>query len=273
MLENISPAAGSPVPPAPTAESSPPTRPSPVDAAPEKHTGEHSTAKPEDLFAAANRHYAEGRYAEALSLYETLLARRWSGAALLYNAGNAAAQLGRKGLAVLYYERALRLSPRDEDAAFNLRFVAPPDNFPDVFILFRPFWYVRHRLLESELFALAAGFYLLGCASLAGSFVVRAPGAGRLARIVCVVSLVLAAWLGWTLFDKIQEERTAPPAIVMTSAVARSGPGETFKSVLELPEGLKVRIKGPAAPGWSEIQLLTGQTAFLKSEVLARISP
>jgi hypothetical protein len=58
-------------------------------------------------------------------------------AAALYNAANAYARAGKIGLAILFYERAQWLSPRDADIAANLHFVRAaaqlPDSSPGVF--------------------------------------------------------------------------------------------------------------------------------------------
>lgn len=52
-------------------------------------------------------------------------------AAELYNAANAYARAGKTGLAVLYYERAQWLSPRDPDIVANLHFVRAAAQLPD----------------------------------------------------------------------------------------------------------------------------------------------
>jgi len=52
-------------------------------------------------------------------------------AAELYNAANAYARAGNTGLAVLNYERAQLLAPRDPDIAANLRLVRMTAHLPD----------------------------------------------------------------------------------------------------------------------------------------------
>lgn len=68
-----------------------------------------------------NRLYAEGRYTEAALTYEDLVARGIRSGALFYNLGNAYFKEGDLGRAILNYERATRLIPRDADLQANLR--------------------------------------------------------------------------------------------------------------------------------------------------------
>jgi tetratricopeptide (TPR) repeat protein len=68
----------------------------------------------------ANALYAEGKYAEASGAYLRLEESGKVNAALFYNAGNAFYKQGEIAKAILYYERALRLAPDDEDARYNL---------------------------------------------------------------------------------------------------------------------------------------------------------
>ena len=77
------------------------------------------------LFAKANALYKQNKYEEALALYEQLLSQDTVDPVLYYNTGNAYAQLHRPGPAVLMYERALQLDPRDADAQENLAEIAP----------------------------------------------------------------------------------------------------------------------------------------------------
>ncbi|MBR6492984.1 MAG: tetratricopeptide repeat protein, partial [Paludibacteraceae bacterium] len=72
-------------------------------------------------FDAANAAYAEGRYEEAATGYEALLAEG-ENATLYYNLGNARFKQGELAQAILNYERALRLNPNHKDAKYNLAF-------------------------------------------------------------------------------------------------------------------------------------------------------
>jgi hypothetical protein len=92
--------------------------------------GSAQAATDGDSFEAANRSFAEGNYAAAVTGFESLVhARGWS-APLLYDLANAYAQEGRVGPAVLSYERARLLAPRDPDIAANLAYVRARAGLP-----------------------------------------------------------------------------------------------------------------------------------------------
>lgn len=74
-----------------------------------------------DELAVANRLFDAGRYAEAVAAYETIEPRT---AHVYFNLGNAHVRQDQLGRAVLNYERARRLAPRDPDILANLRFAA-----------------------------------------------------------------------------------------------------------------------------------------------------
>ena len=70
-------------------------------------------------FDAANAAYAEGRYEQAATIYQTLIDEQ-PDATLYYNLGNAHFKQGELAQAILNYERALRLQPNHKDAQYNL---------------------------------------------------------------------------------------------------------------------------------------------------------
>lgn len=74
-------------------------------------------------FDAAGAAYKEGDYAKAIEAYESILIDGTESGALYYNLANSYQKSGQSGKAVLNYERALRLIPRDSDVKFNLQYV------------------------------------------------------------------------------------------------------------------------------------------------------
>src|SRR5207253_6786447 len=77
---------------------------------------------PNTIFFHANALYGEERWAEAAAEYERVLAAGWESGSLYFNLGNAWFRAGDIGRAVLDYERARRLLPRDPDLHANLSY-------------------------------------------------------------------------------------------------------------------------------------------------------
>ncbi len=68
----------------------------------------------------ANQQFKAGDYAGAAAGYEQVLAADGPRAAVYYNLGNSYQRLGKNGPAILAYERARLLTPRDPDLLANL---------------------------------------------------------------------------------------------------------------------------------------------------------
>lgn len=76
-----------------------------------------------DLFNSANKLYAEKNYLKALDLYLEIIERGIVNPDLYYNIANTYFKLGKKGLAILYYEKALKILPFDREIRENLKYV------------------------------------------------------------------------------------------------------------------------------------------------------
>ena len=84
-------------------------------------TGLHATAQtPEQLWESANTAYINENYQEAVKDYESIRAQGYESDQLYLNLGNAYFKRGMTGKAIVNYNRALRLSPSDEDVLYNL---------------------------------------------------------------------------------------------------------------------------------------------------------
>ncbi len=69
---------------------------------------------------AANRQFDAGDFSAAAAAYEEILTERGPDAAVLYNLGNSYQSEKRYGPAILAYERARLITPRDPDLLTNL---------------------------------------------------------------------------------------------------------------------------------------------------------
>ena len=72
-------------------------------------------------FQLAHQYYKNNQFKEAQTSYEQLLHRGYETSDLHYNLGNVYFRLNYIGLSILQYEKALKLNPNNEDAAFNLK--------------------------------------------------------------------------------------------------------------------------------------------------------
>ncbi len=72
-----------------------------------------------DAFSEANAAYSRSDYKAAAEAYEKITTGGGATAAIYYNLGNARFRAGEKGKAMVAFERAHRLDPRDRDVEWN----------------------------------------------------------------------------------------------------------------------------------------------------------
>lgn len=118
-------------------------------------SGRLQAAPADAAFDAANRAFGSGKYTEAISSYETLLKQNGYSASVLFNLGNAYYRNGQVGLAILNYERALRLDPRDPDIHANLKYARSQSGLPQPS---ERWWRALLKSLNPSQWAWAASF-------------------------------------------------------------------------------------------------------------------
>ncbi len=227
-----------------------------------------SAQSPEELFANGNGHYREGRYAEAVSSYENVLAQGYVSAPLYFNLGNARYRIGNTAGAILAYERALRLEPGDSDIQFNLklanlRTIDRIDAVPELFLVA---W--MRSLAGIVPFDLIKGI-LLGawvCLFAVLSVLNLIPGTSfeRMLRILVVACLVVLVPVGGMYLLQRYEAADRSEAIVMIPVVtAKVSPDDQSLDAFVMHAGLKVQI-GDQVGEWIRITLADGKVGWIQ---------
>jgi hypothetical protein len=190
--------------------------------------------------------------------------------------GNCCYKLSRIGPSILFYERAARVIPADEDlkanlAIANLAVIDKIEPMPE-FILFKivrgavhliPGPFLTILLIASYL--LAAGLLILWMLSRKNH--VRAAGL-RGAAVFATACAIFAILL----FGRRHETATRREAVILASKVdVMSGPGEQGGTeVFSLHEGTKVTLDRESGE-WTEIVLPDRKVGWVKKDVLGVI--
>jgi tetratricopeptide (TPR) repeat protein len=74
----------------------------------------------DELFASANNLYKDGKYQEAIKLYQKIESSKNVSSELYFNLGNSFSKLNKIAPSIYNYEKALQLNPLNEDAQNNL---------------------------------------------------------------------------------------------------------------------------------------------------------
>lgn len=223
-------------------------------------------------FAEANRLYVEGDYAGARALYLELVEQGYHTLPVYYNLGNACAQLGDAGLAVLYYRRALLIAPRHADTRFNLAHVT-------AHLAYQPPLVVRGwgrvllewlwgRVSVGELLAAALCLYWL--TAVAGAVWLHTRRRRACAVLVVLsVCLLAAAGLAW---GQWHAEYASGAAVITNDTRLLSGPGGNFEALAEIGQGAEVRLLQTQGR-YHEIRTQGGGRGWVEADDFALISP
>ena len=217
-----------------------------------------TAAEADDLFIQANRAYADRAYAQAVRLYDSVLAQGLVSADLYYNLGNAHYQQNHIAEALLHYERALRLDPGHGDAAFNrrlanLRVVDNIEPQPE-FVLTRWWRELIDGRSPEQWGYLAMGLLWAVVVAVAVLFFVPRPQVRRVAFVSGIgLSLLSVGCLALGLM-RHQRSQSEQYGLIMTpNAYVKNAPGgET--DLLILHEGVKVTLLDEV-DGWTQIRL------------------
>lgn len=221
------------------------------------------------LFESANAAFAAGRFAEARQGFAELIAHDGPSPAVLYNLGNAAFRDGRVGEAIVSYERALQLAPRDQDIRANLRQVrkaaglAEPED---------GLWTRLVRALTGDAWAwLASAWLYLACAVL----LLRRLGASTASRqarsalaLALAASLVLLAVAAAACATRLGERDRA--VVLDGDPVLRVAPYASATASSELAPGDIVRIER-SHDGFTLVRTAAGRSGWMSVDALARI--
>ena len=226
------------------------------------------------LYNEANGLYRQKNYAEARQAYLQVAATGVRDSRLFYNLGNACFKADRLGEAILWYERALKLDPRDGDIRANLAFANQAKEDKDQAPTKNPVWRQLVALYQwPSIDELCVGFSLLFAAVFAlASWRVwqggKAGGAWLAAVLVCTgLGAGTVLFLGARLY---QYHYRAEAILTAAEGTARSGPGEEETAVLLLHEGTKVRLERREDP-WVLIRLPNGLGGWLPASVIEEI--
>ena len=223
-------------------------------------------------FDAANAAYADGRYDEAASLYQSMIDEQ-PNAQLYYNLGNARFKQGELAQAILAYERSLRLDPRNKDAQYNLAFAQSriTDNIVDNdFFLSSWARTVRNGLREHTWLVLSISLFVLALAGLLLFLLGREPWLRKTAFHTAWITLLFSFVTGLNAASLHRRDTLRNEAIITQGVVnAKSSPDRSGTDLFTIHEGTKVTIRETLGE-WSNIRVGNNE-GWLRTSNLERI--
>lgn len=230
---------------------------------------------PDQLWDAAGTAYINGNYHEAITDYEQLLDRGLGSAKLYYNLANAYFKEDRLAEAILFYRRALRLAPGNEDIRYNLGVAEArtKDNIEQVPEFFLAEWLrgVR-RTMSCTAWSVLSLVLLAGALALVLVYLLAQRLAWRKAGFYgMLLAGVLFAAATWLAAGERRELLDRSEAVVMSaSAAVKSSPDNSATDLFVLHEGTAVRIT-ERLDAWCEVTIADGKKGWIESRKIEAI--
>ena len=223
----------------------------------------------EEGFFRANQAYKEGRYPEAVDGYEQLIESGLKNGHLYYNLGNGYFRLNQLGRAILNYERARLLIPRDPDLNFNLRNARDQmqDAVPESQDFFTMTFFWLDSLSLDEVFWFFAALNVLFWAVVW----IRLFFQWEWTFYVSITFLIFWAIAALSFGMKWHQDRTDDRAIILQKEVRiLAGPDIQDTVLFKLHEGTIVHHER-SEDGWMLVHLPDKKRGWVRAEAVERI--
>ena len=223
----------------------------------------------------ADDEYKKENYQQAIRDYEELL-KKGASADLYFNLGNAYYRTDNITRAVLNYERALQLSPGDEDIRFNLQMARSKtiDKITPKSEMFFVTWYKSLVNLTSvdgwartSIISIAAALVLVLCYLFAHKVLLRKIGFYGAA--ILVVVFILSNIFAYE--QKCLLTNNTGAIVISPSASLRKTPVANSENNTIIHEGTRLEIVDDTMKDWKQVKLEDGREGWVLSSQIERI--
>ena len=223
-----------------------------------------------DKFTEANNFYNNSKYEKSVEIYLEILDSGHHSAELYYNLGNSFYKLNNIANSILYYEKSLKLNPKDKDVTNNLKMV---NNGIIDDIVKIPESFINNQLNNlSNYFSYASWGSILIIFSFLFLlvFIIYFFSKDPIVKRASFTSLfILVVLIGITLkisFNAYEKNYIEKYAIIFSTKIEiKSEPNERSENLLTLHSGTKVKIIDSFNEKWVKIKLVNGQEGWINN--------
>jgi len=227
------------------------------------------------LMQQAGNYYRNGEFNQAIEIYEQLNSEGYEGTSLHFNLANSYYRIGKLGYAVLNYERALKISPSDEDVKHNLAFanLSTVDRIQPLptFFLFEWWESLLASFSVNGWTYISFFFYIIFLIMIVIYFfaktifqqkIILFSGLGILVIFLIAVSLLIV---------KINRVETVIGGVVIEQSITvKTSPDLKSTDAFVIHEGLKVSLEDQLDE-WVKIRLADGKVGWVENDSVVRI--
>jgi tetratricopeptide (TPR) repeat protein len=220
----------------------------------------------------AQQLYSNAKYDSAALIYQSIIDSGYQSPELYYNMGNAYFKLQEIPSAILYYEKALKLKPSDENIQYNLNLCNTliPDRIESLPKLFFIRWYKSlYNYFPIDTWA----FIGLGLLSLFSLFMIFFFLSVRiffrkLSFWSALLFLLLSFFSFFLTSQKYASFKNHDEAIVFTPSITvKSSPAKNSVDLFVIHEGTKVTILDQVGE-WRKIRIQNGSIGWIETNYL-----
>jgi tetratricopeptide (TPR) repeat protein len=228
-----------------------------------------------ELMQQAGVFYRNGEFDNAIKNYEELRGEGYEGTSLYFNLANSSYRIGKLGFAILNYERALKLSPADEDVKHNLAFanLSTVDRIQPLptFFLFQWWESILASLTVNGWTYLTYFFFILLIVLIVIYFFAKTIFQQKLILFSGLGVLVVFLFALSLLIVKINREETLISGVVIEQSITvKTSPDSKSTDAFVIHEGLKVNLEDKLDE-WVKIKLADGKVGWVESDAVAKI--
>lgn len=216
--------------------------------------------------------YANAKYDSAALIYQSIIDSGYQSPELYYNMGNAYFKLQEIPSAILYYEKALKLKPSDENIQYNLNLCNTmiPDRIESVPKIFFIRWYESlynyfpidtWAYIGLVLFSLFS--FLMIIFFLSARIFIK-----KLGFWSAIFFLSLSLFSFFLTSQKYASFKNHNEAIIFTPSITvKSSPAKNSVDLFVIHEGTKVTILDEVGT-WRQIKIANGSIGWIEVEYL-----
>ena len=227
---------------------------------------------PRDIYKTASQLYKTNQFEQAASSYEKILQQGYKNAEVYYNLGNCYYKLNNISKAILNYERASKLAPRDEDIQHNLkiadtRIIDKIQPVPQLAVI--TMWNSFIGSNSSH----GWGIYALGLIWAALLFFAVYLFIGLRQFSLTFGSILLVASIAFIslAFKQSEKEQNSDSAILtIANSFVKSAPDNNGNDLFMLHEGVKFQLLDRVGD-WEKIRLADGKVGWLEKKSFEKI--
>jgi tetratricopeptide (TPR) repeat protein len=229
----------------------------------------------QDGFEKGNDFYRKGKYEQAITEYESVLASQQHSAELYFNLGNSYYKLNKVAPAIYNYEKALILDPDDAEIQNNLKFaqklqideikVIPTVGFSKMVHDFASiFHYNTWAWISVGLSTLFLVFFI-------GYYFSQMTSSKRIFffGMFALIFLLLIS-VSVAISEKNDFENEKPAIVFAEMVLVKSEPQKASNNVFTLHEGTKVFVL-ESLENWRKIQLTDGTEGWIEKTAIKEV--